>query len=89
MFALVEQYRSSGQSVKTFSQSQGIKASTFSYWVQKKRKAEETQATGNFIPINLPSTGGSGGVEMIFPNGIQVRLSHFDKRQIEQLIKIY
>lgn len=89
MYALVEQYRNSSLSLSAFSQTHGIKPSTFSYWVQKKRKME-SKDTGKFIPVIAQAEGtGYKKFEIIYPNGVRLRLSHFDKDQISQLVNIY
>lgn len=90
MFALVAQYQRSDLSMKAFSEAQGIKLSTFSYWVRKKKRIEAAQDSGNFIPLDLQAEENRGdGFEMIYPNGVRLRLPHFDKDQIRQLINIY
>lgn len=90
MFALVDQYKESGQSMKVFSGLHNIKLSTFTYWVQKKRRIDESQNTGGFIPIKGPANlSASAMFEVIYPNGVRIRLPHLDIDQLRRLITIY
>ena len=55
MFALVEQWKKSGLSVKTFSLSQGLNNFSFQYWC-KKYKAKNSllkKADARFIPVAI------------------------------------
>lgn len=70
MIHLVEQWKLSGQSQKSFALAQGIKPHTFRYWVQKQQKH-----TGNsgeaFIELALHP---SDCINIRYPNGIELQL---------------
>ena len=84
MFALVEQWRDSGQSRKDFCQLHGIKVSTLSYWIRKS----EDRSTGTGFRQILPSQVPSGRVDIIYPNGVKVS-ANGDLSLVAGLIHIY
>ena len=86
MFKLIEDYRTSGKSQKEFCREFGIKPSTFSYWIGKKRLKE---ANGNgFIKIDA-SLASSQTLEVCYPNGVMLRVDKRDIALINQLIRTY
>ena len=89
MLALVEQWRDSGQSQKEFCSLQGIKFSTFCYWI--RRSKEQHKGTG-FKQI-LPSQVSSGHIDIrhidiIYPNGVKVSTDG-DLSLIAKLVHLY
>lgn len=85
MFQLVEQYRVSGLSAKNFAHGNNISASTMSYWIRKKRSLEKESG---FIEI-ANHTSGAMEVELIFPNGVQLRMNGTDPALIAKLVKMH
>lgn len=91
MYSLVEQYHKSGLSIKSFSKEHGISHYTLSYWISKKRKAENLPGVhSRFIPIAAaPSFNTSTGtLEITYPNGVKIRLSSMDMATIGSLIRL-
>lgn len=84
MLALMEQWRGSGQSRKEFCSLQGIKFSTFCYWI--RRSKEQHKGTG-FKQI-LPSQVSLGRIDIIYPNGVKVSADG-DLSLIAKLIHLY
>jgi hypothetical protein len=85
MYALIAEYRQSGQSAKVFCAEREIKVPTFQYWIQKQRKVQ----LSGFIPVKTGlSTSGASGVELVYPGGIRLRLSGFNLHQISQLLSL-
>lgn len=70
MFALVEAWRESGQSIKAFLVAKDLKPATFSYWRQKYR-----QENSPFTELKPQSPGGSYPVELFGPFHWNVRFS--------------
>lgn len=90
MYSLVEQYRNSGVSVMKFAESKGIKVSTFSYWVRRKKLLEGKDTHGNFIAVDTKSRHtASADFQIVYPNGVRIVSSSFDLHQIQQLVKLY
>ena len=86
MFKLIEDFQNSSLSQKEFCREFGIKPSTFSYWVRKKRFKE---ANGNgFIKIDT-SSASSENLEICYPNGVIIRVHKKDIALVNQLIRIY
>lgn len=71
------QQQSSGVSVKDFCHQQSISYSTFNYW----RKKCQSSDPGGLVPLtvhratNQSSVGNPSGVQIQFPNGVQVEFA--------------
>ena len=84
MFAMIEDYLSSGLTQKSFCQRESIVYSTFGWWLRKYRQsrsltAQKEKADRRFIPIHPTSpqsssqaSGYSCAIE--YPNGVTLRL---------------
>lgn len=84
MFRLMEQYRVSGLSAKSFARENNISADTVGYWIRKKRSLEKESG---FVEIS-GSTSGPMEVELIFPNGVQLRMNGGDPALITKLVQM-
>lgn len=85
MFQLVEQYRVSGLSAKRFARENNISSGTMGYWIRKKRSLEKGSG---FVEIS-GRTSGSMEVELIFPNGVQLRMNGGDPALITKLVQMH
>lgn len=86
MLKLVEDYHNSGKSPKVFCLGHGVKPSTFSYWIKKKRTMDNPE--DGFVKIDT-NTLSQDTVEIIFPNGVKVKAATADLQFIGQLIRVY
>ena len=90
MFSLVDEYHNSGFSMRDFTASKGIKLSTFTYWVRKKKQTEDPSPSGSFIPLNFKQQKrNSESIEIVYPNGVRIVADYFNVQQVQQLVKIY
>jgi transposase-like protein len=87
MFNLVEDFYRSGKSQKDFCLEQGLKTSTFSYWIKKKRKSSESG--GTFLKIETSAPVSEEIVEIFYPNGVRLRTTQKDFSVISALIRLY
>jgi len=85
MFQLIEEYRHSGSTIKSFCEDRGIKIGTFNYWIKKKKEAS---ATGGFVKIHAPVVS-TADLEFVFPNGVRVRTNTTDLGLVKQLVELY
>lgn len=75
MLALVDEYRQSGKTAKTFCIEKGIGMPKFNYWVRKRKLG----ASSGFVRV-----GGSNlqtmdvPVQLVYPNGVRLRLTTVD-----------
>jgi len=76
MFGLVEQYRSSGLSSKAFCERQGLKATTFGWWVSEYRRAHGPSVAVERAPSFVAVAGSvtSEAVEYRYADGATVRI---------------
>ena len=86
MLKLVEEYQNSGKTQKEFCHDHGLKPSTFSYWIKKKRGLDNPE--DGFVKI-ATDTLSQPAIEVVFPNGVKVRATKTDLHFIGQLIRIY
>lgn len=86
MAAMIAAYHNSGLSLKSFCDQEQIKLPTFQYW-RKKLQTKEQLA---FVPISTGSASYSepSSIELLYPNGIRIRLPYFDQNQIRQLLQL-
>ena len=85
MFALIEEFESSALSGREFCNIKGLVPSTFYYW--KKKKYGQDSSTG-FVTINPVSSCVAIEVELIFPNGVQLRMNGSDPELIAKLVQL-
>lgn len=73
MFALIENYRTTGISGKAFCKERNLSYNTFIYWVKKHRLKNEISANG-FVPLKIKEkqTVSPGNCEIIFPDGKRI-----------------
>ncbi|WP_340107044.1 IS66 family insertion sequence element accessory protein TnpA [Rhodohalobacter sp. 8-1] len=86
MFALVDQWKASGVTRKAFCAEQAINTHTFSYWVAKRRRAD--QPSGGFAAVDVSGAGPSDQVTITYPNGVAIRLSSGNLPLIHTLIRL-
>lgn len=87
MLALIGEFESSPLNGRDFCRDKGLLPSTFYYW-KKKKAQRETQESGGFIAIR-PKTGMDGNLELIYPNGIRLRLEASQFALIGKLLRLY
>ena len=87
MFALIEEYECSDLNGRDFCRDNGLVPSTFYYWKKKKAQMETGSNTG-FVTIG-PNPVMDGDLELIYPNGIRLRLDVSQFALIGKLLRIY
>lgn len=85
MLQLVELYEESGLSQRAFCQEQHLKVSQFTYWIHKVRK--EKQAASGFLQLSPPEPVAQ--MEVVYPNGVKVRLPARDLQLLSRLLHLY
>jgi hypothetical protein len=70
MFAMIENWSKSGQSVQAFCKIQGVAYCVFHYWRKRYEQGSMPDPESSFIPVQLDNTRHDGVVaELIFPDG--------------------
>ena len=87
MFVLVDEFQESGQSQKEFCLEQGIKTSTFSYWIKKRRMSREPHNA--FLRLETKASVLEEKVEIIEPNGVRLKTNQRNFSVIGALIRLY
>lgn len=85
MFRLVDDYLNSGLSAKAFALKSNIRESTMGYWIRKKRALENSSG---FVEMTSDRSFNSMEVELIFPNGVQLRMNGGDPALIAKLVQM-
>ena len=89
MYQLVEDYQNSGKTQKEYSREAGIGYAKFNYWVCKYRARHPSSATG-FIKIEtLQDKQQPQDLEVLYPNGVKLKVTGADLSLISQLIRLY
>lgn len=86
MFQLVEEYRNSGLSANAFARESNIPLSRFRYWIRKKKTLEKQDS--GFVEIKRGRAATSMEVELLFPNGVQLRMNGADPALIAKLVQL-
>jgi len=87
MFSLVQQWKTSGQTKKTFCSEHSISHHTLSYWVTKYYSSQRL-SPGGFDAIDLGVASPGEQLTLIYPNGVQIHLSGVSLPMISQLIRL-
>lgn len=85
MFKLVDEYRDSGSTIKSFCENRDIKMGTFHYWIKKKK---ELSSEGGFVRISN-HTQSLFDLELIYPNGVRLRTKPQDLGLVKKLLELY
>lgn len=86
MFSQVAAWRQSGLTQRNYCDQVGIKLATFSYWVRKSKKQE---GPGIFMEIKRPTSTLEKKYEILYPNGVVVRLGTNDLKELSALVNLY
>ncbi|MDT7827672.1 hypothetical protein RQM65_06385 [Pricia sp. S334] len=87
MFALIDEFENGVLSGKDFCRAKGLVPSTFYYWKKKKARIDTGSSTG-FVTIG-PNPLMDGNLELIYPNGIRLRLGASQFTLIGKLLRLY
>jgi hypothetical protein len=85
MFSLIADFESSPLNGQDFCKSKNLARSIFYYW--KKKKAQQSANTG-FVEVR-PSPSSNKDLELIYPNGIRIKLEASDMALISKLIRLF
>ena len=77
-------WRESGLKKKEYCGQHGISVSTFSYWITR---INQNKGKG-FVPLVPPGKADTSFIEVIYPNGVRLKLPNSDLRIISQLISL-
>lgn len=74
MFAMIEQWRTSGLTQKAFCEQRSIRYYVFHYWYKryKMQQSDVDDNVASFVKLQVAKPSSSGGVEINFPGGIRI-----------------
>ena len=93
MEALVSAYQKSGMGPKEFSIKHGVSVYQLKYWVKKLKQAPNCKR--GFIELSpdgetsKSAYGVNEAIEMLYPNGVVLKLTARDFSLLSQLISLY
>jgi transposase-like protein len=88
MLALVEQQQVAGKPLGLFCSGHGISTSVFYYW-QKKYRESHLVSSPSFLPVEtLRSSQGFSAIEIVYPNGVLLRLEQATVEELESLLSL-
>ncbi|MCA4807331.1 IS66 family insertion sequence element accessory protein TnpA [Myroides odoratimimus] len=88
MYSHVEDWQASGLTQSKYCESVGIKLATFSYWVVKFKGETEQEGSSNFIAISKASKTEGKQYEIVYPNGVKLRLETKDLSELYSLVNL-
>lgn len=88
MYSHVEGWKVSGLTQSKYCKSVGIKLATFSYWVIKYKSETVQESSSNFIAISKTSKIEDKQYEIIYPNGVKLRLETKDLSELYSLVNL-
>lgn len=89
MTRLIQEFGTSGQTQKSFSESKGIGFAKFNYWYRKLQIEAGERVGFHKIEIHPASPAGDCRAELVYPNGVVLRLDHPDPELLSRLIRMY
>lgn len=84
MEAEVKKWRESGLKKKEYCQQHGITVSTFSYWITRINQSSRK----GFVALTPASNLATSTIEVIYPNGVRIKVPASDLKTISQLISL-
>ena len=88
MYELVEDFLRSGKTQREYSLQSGIGRAKFNYWVCKYKRQQEESSAG-FIKVETASARDEQELEILYPNGVRLKVSAPDLSLINQLVRLY
>ncbi len=74
MFAMIEQWHTSGLTQKAFCEQRAIRYYVFHYWYKRYRLQQDgaENNTGSFVKLQVVKPSSGGPIEINFPGGIRI-----------------
>lgn len=88
MLQHVENWKQSGLTQSAYCESQNIKRPTFSYWLKISNKQESIPLDSSFITIEKQASIASGNYEIVYPNGVILRINTSNLAELSTLLKL-
>lgn len=88
MFKHIENWKQSGLTQTTYCQQQNLKLPTFNYWVVKYHKLESPSSDSKFITIEKQSRLVENAYEIVYPNGVILRVGTGNIAEVSTLLKL-
>ena len=89
MALLMEEFSRSGQTQKDFSAAKGMGLHKFNYWFRKLKRERETPAGFARVDMGAAHAGPNAQAELVFPNGIRLRVDAANVSLLSRLIRLY
>jgi hypothetical protein len=73
MFEVIERWKQSGLSQKSFCEKKSIKFYTFYYWYKRYRQQSQgSDSKPDFVKLKIKKTAAPTSVEIYFPDGVRL-----------------
>jgi transposase-like protein len=81
----VQQWKESGLTQKAYCEKIGVKRTTFANWVGRSKE----KAAGGFIAVTPQVKPVSESIELIYPNGVRLKINATHISVLSDLIRIF
>lgn len=87
MYRHVQQWKQSNLTQQAYCLKEHLKLPSFSYWVQKHNKQQKLDTHSDFITLSKP-TSFQSSYEIVYPNGVILRVNSKDLSELSTLLKL-
>ncbi|MEC4114963.1 IS66 family insertion sequence element accessory protein TnpB [Myroides pelagicus] len=85
----VENWQQSGLTQAAYCVQENLKVPTFNYWVNKYQKQyTSSEGDSSFITIAKQASLASGNYEIVYPNGVTLRINTSNLAELSTLLKL-
>lgn len=88
MYSHIEDWKASGLTQAAYCGKQRLKLPTFSYWVQKYHKQSSQTVPSSFISISKADPIAKREYEIIYPNGVKLRVHTENLSELYSLLQL-
>lgn len=72
MFEMIERWKSSGLSQKSFCEKESLKFYTFYYWYKRHGQAHGSESKTGFVKLKIERPATPASIEIHFPHGVRL-----------------
>ena len=88
MFQHVENWKQSGLSQGDYSKKNNINKGALSYWSIKYHNQQKVSNQSNFIKVVKQASLSCGNYEIVYPNGVTLRINTSNLSELSTLLKL-
>lgn len=88
MYSHVEDWKAGGLTQSRYCESVGINLATFRYWVVKRKAKSSPLTDSNFITVTKDPVTITQEYEIVYPNGVKLRIQTANLNELYSLVNL-